>query len=105
MNIYGEPLPPNDFIKGEVNNYSLVVHNSRIVERVANNYRFQWAGPYPLVRIEIRDQSSGTGGEVISVQGGLNETSIDVTFGRVNRGTEIDFTVTLYVEPRRPEWL
>lgn len=100
VNVYAEPLSPNDFFAGELTSASVHIHHSRIVEVGTGRYNFVWFDPnYVITRVEAHDQSFGNGGEIYWYYGGVNATNLEIGFISVFDYTEIDFIIDIYGEP------
>lgn len=98
INVYAEPLTPNDFFAGELTNTSMHTHKERIVEENSGRYSFHWDDfRNGITRIEARDQSVGNGGEVVFLRnGGINTTYVEIVFTSVYNNSRIDFIVDIY---------
>lgn len=100
INVYAEPLTPNDYFVGELTNNSVHIHHSRIVSEWTGRYNFVWLDPnYVITRVEVHDQSGGNGGEIYWFYGGVNSTSVEIGFMSVFDNSEIDFIIDVYGEP------
>lgn len=97
INIYAEPLTPNDFFLGELTSDSELVHRQRIIVEYTGYYYFNWNGPYLITRVEARDQSIGDGGVVSWYYAGVSSVYID--FVSVYAYSKIDFFVDIYGVP------
>lgn len=95
VNVYVEPITPNDFTVGELTSNSWLVHRERIY--TFGFYNFYWSGPFLITRFEAHDQSYGYGGFVSGVHNGT--TSVQISFRSVTQNSNIEFFIDLYGEP------
>lgn len=99
VNIFAVPSIPNDFVVGTLTGNSSLVHRERVTTAAEETFlRFDWSGPYVITRIEALDQSSGQGGELILVQGGLNTSEVIMYFTPLWPLLQIDFIIDIYGE-------
>lgn len=96
INVYAEPLTPNDFFDGELTSTSELLHHERVIS--TNGYTsLYWRNDnYVITRIEVRDQSNGAGGELDSIFGGVSSTYVELLFYSVYNNSIIDFIVDIY---------
>lgn len=99
MNIFAQPAIPNDFVAGNLTYNSSLVHRERVTTEPEETFlRFDWRGPYVITKIEAFDQSSGQGGELMLVQGGLNTSEVIMYFTPLWPLLQIDFIIDIYGE-------
>lgn len=99
INVYAEPLTPNDFFAGDLTNSSVLIHHGGVISETSGRYNFYWNDPsYDITRIEAHDQSFGAGGEIYWVIGGVNYTFVEIEFISVYSNSKIDFLIDIYGE-------
>lgn len=65
-------------------------------------HRYQWNSSALISRLEIIDQSNGTGGFVFYISGdgsGIGIRTVFVLFDLMTEGSTIDFIINVYSEP------
>lgn len=60
--------------------------------------RFYWSGDRIITRLEAFDQSSGEGGQVYYVEGGVGHMNVALHMASVWGASEIDFIIRVYGE-------
>lgn len=98
INVYTEPLKPNNYFVGELTSASVLRHRQRIIT-AGDYYTFSWSRPkYMITRIEARDQSIGDGGMVAHAYDVVNSTYVTIIFETVRAYSTIDFIIDIYAE-------